>query len=80
MAQITVYGSTWCGFTQRAIRHMNELGVEYTFVDVDKNPDAEALIASWNNGRSIRPTFDINGQHLVNPSAQQIRDAMTNVE
>lgn len=66
--EIVMYGSDWCGFTQRAKHHLDELGVPYTYVDVDENPDAEQLIASWNEGRAIRPTFDIGGEHMVNPA------------
>jgi glutaredoxin len=65
---IIMYGSDWCGFTQRAKREMETMGVAYTYVDVDKEPQAEQLIASWNEGRAIRPTFDIGGEHLVNPA------------
>ena len=74
--QITMYGSNWCGYTQRAMRHLDGLGVAYTYVDVDENPDAEELIASWNDGRAIRPTFDIGGQHFVNPPMQKLEELL----
>ena len=66
--EIVMYGSDWCGFTQRAIRHLDGLDVTYKYVDVDEDTAAEQLIASWNEGRAIRPTFDIGGEHLVNPA------------
>jgi mycoredoxin len=66
--EIIMYGSDWCGFTQRAKREMDTLGVPYKYVDVDDDIAAEQLIASWNEGRAIRPTFDIGGEHLVNPA------------
>jgi mycoredoxin len=67
--QIIVYGSNWCGYTVRTLRHLDQLGVDYRYVDVDENPEDEKRIADWNNGRSIRPTLDLNGDIFVNPSA-----------
>ena len=74
--EITMYGSNWCGYTQRAIRHLDGLGVTYNYIDVDKDAAAEQLIASWNNGRAIRPTFDIGGEHLVNPPSQRLEEIL----
>ena len=70
--EIVMYGSDWCGFTQRAKREMETLGVDYKYVDVDDDTQAEQLIASWNEGRAIRPTFDIGGEHLVNPATAKL--------
>ena len=71
--EIIVYGSSWCGYTLRALRHLDNLGVTYNYVEVDNDPAAEKRIADWNNGRSIRPTIDIGGDGnrdavFVNPS------------
>lgn len=74
--EITMYGSNWCGYTQRAIHHLDGLGVAYKYVDVDEDAAAEQLIASWNNGRAIRPTFDIGGEHLVNPPSQRLEEIL----
>lgn len=75
-SKITLYGSDWCGYTQRAVRQMDSLDIAYQYVDVDADEDAEALIASWNDGRAIRPTFDIGGAHFVNPSAAQLENEL----
>lgn len=76
MNELMIYGSAWCGYTQRALRQMESLGVSYQYIDVDENPDAEALIASWNNGRAIRPTFDIGGAHFINPAPGEIEEVL----
>jgi len=67
-SQVVIYGSSWCGYTVRALRQLDELGVDYKYVDVDKDSEAEQLIASWNNGRPIRPTLELNGDIFVNPA------------
>ena len=66
--EVVIYGSSWCGYTVRALRQLENLGVVHRYVDVDEDPEAEQLIASWNNGRSIRPTISVNGNVFVNPS------------
>jgi mycoredoxin len=66
--KIVVYGSGWCGYTVRVLRHLENLGVAFRYVDVDESPEDEKRIADWNNGRSIRPTIDLSGDIFVNPS------------
>lgn len=71
--EVVMYGSNWCSHTQRALGWMKEWNVEYRYVDVDKNPEAEKLIASWNEGRAIRPTFEIGGAVFVNPDTSTLQ-------
>ena len=70
--EVVLYGSDWCGFTKRAVSHLDDLGVAYRYVKVDDEPDAEQRIADWNNGRAIRPTLDIGGEVFVNPPMPQL--------
>jgi len=76
MAEVVIYGSDWCGYTQRTLRELKSLGVDFRYVDVDDDPEAEQRIAGWNNGRSIRPTLDIGGDILVNPDATRLREVL----
>ena len=69
---ITVYGSDWCPVTQRMLKHLDGTGVPYKYVDIDASPDDEQLIAGWNNGRSIRPSLDVQGDHFVNPDLVEL--------
>lgn len=69
---LIVYGSSWCGWTRRAQAHLDELEVEYQYIEVDNDAHAEALIASWNDGRAIRPTLAIGDDHWVNPTFDEI--------
>jgi glutaredoxin len=72
MNKVLIYGSDWCGYTQRALRQLDSLKVNYQYIDVDDDPEAEQLIAGWNNGRSIRPTLDLGGDVFVNPAPAQL--------
>ncbi len=74
--EIVVYGSDWCGFTRRALAHLDELGAKYRYVVVDNDADAENLIATWNKGRAIRPTLDLGGDVFVNPPLSQLDEEL----
>jgi mycoredoxin len=74
--QPIVYGSSWCGYTIMALQYLDEWGVSYQYIEVDDDPAAERLIASWNNGRSIRPTIQIGDDVWVNPSPRVLREEL----
>lgn len=74
--EVNVYGSSWCGYTQMALRQLDEWGVTYNYIDVDADREAEKQIAEWNNGRSIRPTIEIGGEIWVNPAPRQLRSEL----
>ena len=37
-SQITMYGADWCGDCRRSKRLLEELGVDYDLIDVEKDP------------------------------------------
>lgn len=63
-------------YTQRVLRWLKEWNVPFHYIDVDDDPEAEQRIASWNEGRAIRPTFDIGGAIFVNPDASQLQQEL----
>jgi mycoredoxin len=65
---ITVYGADWCGDTVRAKRVLDDLGVEYTFIDIDTDSDAEKKVIEFNKGKRRIPLVDIGGEQLSVPS------------
>lgn len=70
-----VYGSSWCGWTRRALAHLDDLEIDYDYIEVDRDPKAEALIGSWNEnepGRAIRPTIAIGDEHWINPTFEEL--------
>lgn len=73
---LIVYGSSWCGFTVRLIRTLQHWDIPFRYIEVDDDPEAERLIASWNNGRSIRPTVQLGDQVWINPDAAVVKAAL----
>ena len=77
MEQIKIYGTKWCGDTKRALRILDERGVPYDWIDIDKNPQGEKLVKETNHGnRSVPTIFFPDGSILVEPSNQALNEKL----
>ena len=77
MAQLTMYTTTWCGYCFRLKSQLGRAGVEYDEVDIERQPDAADLVASFNNGNQTVPTLVFaDGSALTNPSAKQVQERL----
>lgn len=65
---VIVYGADWCGDTVRAKRVLDDLGVQYTFVDIDENAEGEEKVIEFNNGKRRIPLVEVGGEMLSVPS------------
>lgn len=75
--QIIVYGTEWCGDTRRAKRILNENNIEYEYINVDKDREAEALVKKINNGyRSVPTIFLPDGTTITEPSNDELREKL----
>jgi len=55
---------------------LNHMGVDYEYVDVDQNPEASEWVRRHNNGKEIKPTIDVDGQILSEPSDAELEEAV----
>jgi glutaredoxin len=76
MEKIKVYGADWCGLTRRTLMHLDRLGVEYDYVDVDHDEAASQWVKDQNNGKEKKPTLDIRGRVVTAPSNQQLEEVL----
>lgn len=69
----TIYSTPWCGYCVRLKRQLDREGVRYSEVDIEQNPEAEAIVKQANGGNATVPTllFD-DGSTLTNPSVKQV--------
>ena len=68
-AQIVLYGAHWCPDCRRSKQFLGEHQIPYTWVDIEQDPDAEALVISTNGGKRIIPTIVFpDGSFLAEPS------------
>lgn len=76
MDAITVYSTTWCGHCRRLTRQLDEEGIAYRVVDVDKDHSFDGKIMAATGGYRTVPTIAIGDELLVNPSLGQVRAAL----
>jgi mycoredoxin len=67
--QIVFYSTTWCGDCRRSRKIFDAMGVVYTDIDIEEEPEAAAIVRSLNNGMQSVPTILFpDGSVLVEPS------------
>ena len=68
-----MYGTEWCPDCHRSQAIFKEYGVEYEFIDVDKDEEAAQKVMGINNGKRIVPTIIINGVPHTNPDYLELK-------
>jgi len=76
MANVKVYGADWCPMTSRTLDHLDELGVAYEYIDVEKDPQASKWVKAQNGGKEKKPTVLIDGEVLRTPSDEELDERL----
>ena len=72
--QIIMYGADWCGDCRRSERLLNELGVEWTKIDVEADLTAADKVIEINGGAKSIPVIVFpDGTHLTEPSDNDLK-------
>ena len=76
---VTMYSTTWCGYCRRLKTLMQREGIEYTEVDIERDPAAADFVMKVNGGNQTVPTVHFpNGAALTNPSIDQVKAQLAN--
>lgn len=71
---IDFYGAAWCSDCRRSKKLMEELGVEFNYIDVEADEAASEKVIAINNGmRSIPVIVFEDGTHLTEPSDPDLK-------
>ena len=73
---ITVFGTDWCGDTVRSRRHLQSLGIDYRYVNIEQDPEALEWVKRQNDGTRKMPTIDVGGLVLSVPSDGELDTAL----
>jgi thioredoxin reductase (NADPH) len=66
---ITLFGATWCPDCRTSKKFLNEQFVDYTWIDIEQDKDAENYVLQLNHGKRIIPTILFpDGSFLVEPT------------
>jgi mycoredoxin len=58
---ITVYGAPECEDTKRTRDHLDELGVDYRYIDVEADEASSERVEQVNDGKRKTPTLTFGG-------------------
>ncbi len=74
---LTVYTTSWCPFCDRLKAGLDRNKVEYTEIDIEREPSAAEFVGSVNGGNHVVPTvlFD-DGSTKTNPSVGEVMSAL----
>jgi mycoredoxin len=71
--EIRFYATRWCGDCRRSKRVFDALGVDYTYVDIEHDAQAERLVLTLNRGMRSVPTIVFpDGSVLTEPSTVEL--------
>jgi glutaredoxin len=59
--KVVLYGVTWCGDCRAARKFLDSHGIEYTEIDIDRDPAASAELVSRVGKRAV-PQLVIEGE------------------
>ena len=76
MNSVKVYGADWCPMTRRAINHLRLRGVPFEYINIEKDPGASEWVKRQNDGKELKPTIDIDGRILAEPSNDELDAAL----
>jgi len=71
--KINVYGTEWCGDCFRVRQFLKRNSIPFTFINIDRDKDAEKFVLETNRGMRSVPTIVFgDGTILVEPSNQEL--------
>jgi mycoredoxin len=74
-AVVTMYTTTWCGYCVRLKKLMQQEGIAYAEVDIERDERAAEVVMNANGGNRTVPTLVFgDGTALTNPSIGQVRE------
>lgn len=76
MFGVKVYGADWCEDTRRARAFLDGLGVQYEYVDIERDDSAARWVREQNGGKERKPTVNVAGQVLSVPSDHELTSAL----
>ena len=76
--KIIMYGTRWCGDTRRSRKVFDKNKIDYEWINIDQDPEAEVYVKNINNGfRSVPTILFPDGTILVEPSDNELKNKLS---
>jgi len=76
MPNIKVFGADWCPMTTRTLDHLKRRGIDFEYIDIEKDPRACDWVKEQNDGKERKPTLDIDGAILSEPTNEELDEVL----
>jgi thioredoxin reductase (NADPH) len=76
MQTVKIYGADWCSMTKSSLAVLDHLKVPYEYINIDNDRESAAWVAAQSNGREKKPTIAIGSAILVEPTDDELENAL----
>jgi len=76
VSAVKVYGADWCGMTRRTLSYLDDVGVDYDYINVEQDRRASEWVKRHADGKEKKPTVDVSGSILVAPDNTELAEAL----
>ncbi|MBA3907593.1 MAG: mycoredoxin [Pseudonocardiales bacterium] len=71
---VTMYSTTWCGYCRRLKLQMDQAGIAYEEIDIERDAEAAKFVEGVNGGNQTVPVIAFpDGQTATNPTFAQLQ-------
>ena len=71
--RIAIYGASWCPDARRAKRFFDERGIEYDWIDIEKDSFGHEFVNKTNGGQIVIPVIVFTDRSiLIEPSNYEL--------
>jgi mycoredoxin len=69
-----MYSTTWCGYCRRLKLQMEQAGIAYQEIDIERDPEAATFVEGVNGGNQTVPVIRFpDDSTATNPSLAEVR-------
>lgn len=79
-ASVVMYCTPWCPACRRARFFFQQYGVQWSEIDITRDREAAKRVREWANGHETTPTFEVNGQVVVDFKRERMMELLGIVE
>jgi mycoredoxin len=74
LGMLTMYSTTWCGYCRRLKLQLDQAGLAYREIDIERDAEAAKFVEGVNGGNQTVPVIEFpNGRTATNPSLAQVQ-------
>jgi mycoredoxin len=74
---LTMYSTTWCGYCRRLKLQLDQAGLAYQEIDIERDAAAAQFVEGVNGGNQTVPVIEFpNGETATNPSLAEVQAAL----